>query len=137
MNSTRLPLAIRGLNAGLAALAKVGPRLPRLQPAELLQTARRQTGLSDYGSDYFREPLQRLCHSLEQDARLTAFGRIIARQDLLRLLRNRLMLEESFSQHPQIAAEQIKAPVFILGMKGGAAPDHVEDPPQAFVVLDP
>lgn len=116
MTPTRLPLAIRGLNVGLAALARVGPRLPRLKPAELLQTARRQTGLSDYGSDYFREPLQRLCDSLEQDARLTAFGRIIARQDLLRLLRHRLMLEESFRQHPQIAAEQIKAPVFILGM---------------------
>jgi len=26
--------------------------------------------------------------------------------------------------------------VLVLGMKGGAAPDHLEDPPQAFVVLD-
>ena len=26
--------------------------------------------------------------------------------------------------------------VFVLGMKRGAAPDHLEDPPQAFVVLD-
>ena len=86
MSSTRLPLAIRGLNAGLAALARVGPRLPRLTPAELLQTARRQTGLSDYGSDYFREPLQRLCESLEQDARLTR-----------RSLRNRSWHRCSFS----------------------------------------
>ena len=26
--------------------------------------------------------------------------------------------------------------IFVLGMKGGAAPDHLENPPQAFVVLD-
>jgi hypothetical protein len=116
MNPARLPFAIRALNAGLGALARMGPRLPRLNPEDLLRSARRQTGLENYGSDYFREPLRRLCESLEQDARLSAFGRIIARQDILRLLRNRLMLEETFRQHPQIADERIVAPVFILGM---------------------
>ncbi len=26
--------------------------------------------------------------------------------------------------------------ILVLGMKGGAAPDHLENPPQAFVILD-
>ena len=30
----------------------------------------------------------------------------------------------------------IVEPVFVLGMKCGAPPDHLEDPAQAFVVLD-
>jgi hypothetical protein len=116
MRGPRLPTAIRAFNHAFSVLGRFGDTLLSLKPEALLKTASRQTGLSDYGSDYFREPLQRLCDSLQQDAQLSAFGRLIARQDLLRLLRNRLQLEHTYRQHPEIDEQQIVAPVFILGM---------------------
>ncbi len=81
-----------------------------------MRRASQQTGLSDYGSDYFRTPLRRLCESLEQEAQLTGLGRVIARQDLLRLLSNRLQFIDIFKHHPEIAEQEIVAPIFILGM---------------------
>ncbi|MEH6605058.1 MAG: sulfotransferase, partial [Pseudomonadales bacterium] len=112
----QLPLPIRLFNGGFAGLGPMGKRVIDLQPDKLLKLASKQTGLSDYGVDYFHQPLQRLCDSFEQDARLTGLGRIMARQEMLRLLGNRLKFVELFKQHPEIADEEITAPLFILGM---------------------
>lgn len=111
-----LPIPIRLLNGSLAMLGGVGRRLVDLNPDRLMQRAAKETGLEDYGCGYFREPLRRLCQSLEEDAHLSGLGRVIARKDILRLLGNRLQFVEIFKQHPEIADEQITAPVFILGM---------------------
>jgi hypothetical protein len=116
MHQARLPLTIRAFNSVFGALGGLGRQLISLQPEKLLKAASRETGLEDFGSDYFRQPLARLCASLEQDAQLTGLGRMIARQDILRLLRNRLMLEDTFRRHPEIGEQRIVAPVFILGM---------------------
>ena len=112
--AAQLPLPIRALNAALSG--SVGRRLLHLDPDRLMQAARKRTGLDDYGSDYFIEPLHLLCRSLEEDAKLTALGRIIARNDILRLLGNRLRFVDIFKRHPEIARQEIVAPVFILGM---------------------
>jgi len=112
----QLPLPVRAFNTGVSVLRKTGLNLISLRPDDLLATASKKTGLSDFGSDYFREPLNRLCQSLEQEARLTGLGRSIARQDILRLLQHRLMFEETFKRHPEIAEQQISSPIFILGM---------------------
>lgn len=111
-----LPLPVRIFNASGRAFGGLGNRLIRLDPESLLRRASWQTGLDDFGSGYFREPLRRLCDSLEGDARLTALGRVTARQDLLRLLSNRLQFVDIFKRHPEIAEEEIVAPIFILGM---------------------
>lgn len=97
-------------------MGPLGRRMIKLTPQSLMAEATKQTGLHDFGDDYFRGPLQRFCDSLEQDAHLTGLGRIMARQDMLRLLGNRLKFAEIFKQHPEIANEQITAPIFILGM---------------------
>ncbi len=111
-----LPLALRLFNSLLAGCDSLGLRIAELTPEQLMRKASMQTGLTDYGPDYFRGPLSRLCESLRQDAHLTGVGRIIARQGLLGLLKNRLQFVELFKQHPEIAEQQIKAPLFILGM---------------------
>jgi len=116
MTRTTLPLPVRLMNAAFAALGPLGPRLLPLDPERLMDTAARATGLDDFGSGYFRDPLARLCDALENEAALTALGRMIARQDLLRLLGNRLRFVDIFGKHPEIATGRIVAPVFILGM---------------------
>ncbi|QFU76830.1 sulfotransferase [Halioglobus maricola] len=112
----RLPLAIRALNSAFDLTGPVGRRIARLDPDKFIKSAQRDTGLTDFGSDYFREPLRRLCKSLEEDAHLSALGRIIARQDISRLLSNRLKFIDLFKQHPEIADTPINQPIFILGM---------------------
>jgi hypothetical protein len=115
-NLPTLPLGLRVLNRLLAGLDALGFNLARVDADSLLRAAGKHTGLTDFGSDYFRGPLSRLCESLQQDAQLTGMGRIMARQGLLRLLENRLRFIDIFKQHPEIAEQEIKAPLFILGM---------------------
>lgn len=112
----QLPLPVRLFNGGFSALGGLGKTIISLEPDALMRSASKETDLSDFGPDYFREPLKRLCKSLEEDAHLTALGRIIARQNLLSLLSNRLKFIEIFKQHPEIAEQDIISPVFILGM---------------------
>lgn len=112
----RLPMPLKIFNAGVAGLRSVGLDLLPLSVAPLMSAASRKTGLNDFGSDYFRTPLEKLCESLEKDARLTALGRTIARAEILRLLQHRLLFIEHFKRHPETADEEITSPLFILGM---------------------
>jgi hypothetical protein len=82
----------------------------------LLAAAREETGLSDFGPDDFRQPLALLMQSLENEAQLTFMGRILARQDVLILLKNRLLIVETFKKNPEIERQKIKEPLFIVGL---------------------
>ena len=112
----QFPLPLRLFNSTFSSLGTLGNRLVSLKPESLMKTARKKTGLSDFGGDYFRQPLQLLCDSFEEDAHLTGLGRLVARQELLRLLETRLRFIDIFKQHPEIANEDVIAPIFILGM---------------------
>jgi len=111
-----LPLPIKLFNAAVAGARSTGLNVLPIHATSLISTAIRKTGLNDFGSDYFREPLEKLCESLEEDAKLTALGRTMARAEILRLLQHKLFFIDQFKQHPEIAQEQITAPIFILGM---------------------
>ncbi len=115
LRATR-PLGLRLLNGTGAALRGLGLPLVRLDADTLLAKARRQTGLDDFGDDGFREPLRRLLASLEREARLTLLGRIVTRNDIVRLLANRLKVVDVWKQHPEIEAGAVERPLFILGL---------------------
>jgi hypothetical protein len=86
-----------------------------LEPQELIETAMRDTGLSDFGDDDWREPFEILCRSLEEDAQLNFWGRIRSRSELLLLLENRLWIEQTYKDHPEIEDEEIVKPLMIIG----------------------
>lgn len=86
-----------------------------LDPQSLIDAAMTSTGLSDFGVDDWREPFEILCRSLDEDAHLNLLGRVRTRSDLLNLLKARLQIEETYRQHPEIEAETIDAPLFIVG----------------------
>jgi hypothetical protein len=90
--------------------------MPRLDAEYLIARARRSTGLSDLGGDTFREPLERLIASLEEDAGLHALGRTIAATQLLGNLENRLRLTDCIAREPAISQGRVDRPVFIVGM---------------------
>ena len=106
----------RLINWGGTFLRSVGVPLAPLEEAILLAEAQRVTGLKDFGDDSFRVPLQILLKSLNQEAHLNFFGRTLLQQYLLRLLVNRLRIQEDFKRYPEIARVKIKQPLFILGL---------------------
>jgi hypothetical protein len=81
-----------------------------------MEAACRHTGLHDFGTIPFQESLQLLLHSCEHEAQLNICGRMAVRHDILRLLRNRLCLEDDWKRHPGIAAQGIDRPLFIAGL---------------------
>ena len=75
-----------------------------------------KTGLEDFGEPGFEEGLDRLLQALRSEARLTALGRLIAREEILTPLVNRLRLVDYHRRYPEIGDAPITAPVFIIGM---------------------
>ncbi len=110
------PALVRALNRGGRTIARTGVSLVRLDADLLLAAARRRTGLDDFGDEAFREPFERVVRSLDGEAQLNLVGRIAARQDLLRLLSNRLRMVADAKLHPEILAGEIRRPIFVTGL---------------------
>lgn len=81
----------------------------------LVATAMRSTGLSDFGTDDWREPLDLLAKALDEEAGLNLIGRIMTRSELVDILEARLQIEDTYKRHPEIDEEVIAAPLIITG----------------------
>tara|TARA_R110002049_G_scaffold110858_2_gene259972 strand:+ start:1904 stop:3142 length:1239 start_codon:yes stop_codon:yes gene_type:complete len=110
-----MPLPVRLMNLVGRGANTIGIQPIDLSLDKLLQTAMKNTGLTDFGEEDFRQPLALLLDSLEREADLSLLGRVIARGDLVRTLENRLGFVELFKQHPEIAEQPIERPIFVVG----------------------
>jgi hypothetical protein len=97
-------------------LIRTGLVSVELDPQSLIREARRRTGLEDLGDGFSSQGLERLLHAYESEARLHAIGRIAARRDIVSLLSNRMQVVEDARRHPGIAQQEIRHPVFIVGL---------------------
>lgn len=110
------PLAIRLINIIGRGLATLGLQ-PSLDPDALMGAAMRRTGLSDFGDESFVEGLQVLARSLDEEANLHYFGRLVARDRLVGFLSVRLKVQALIQQHPEIRQQAIVAPLVIAGLQ--------------------
>ena len=110
-----LPLTVRVMNLAGRGANAVGLHPVSLDFDNLLRTARKNTGLTDFGEDDFEAPLRMLLDCLENEAQLSIMGRLIARTDLLRTLENRLGLVDLLKKHPEITEQPIEQPLFVVG----------------------
>jgi Sulfotransferase family len=108
--------AVSTMNAGGRALDRVGLEIPKLDPASLMRAARERAGLESFGTWPIAEPLERLMHSYRTEAHLTMLGRVTVRELIVSLLENLLCLEAERRGAPQIEAQRIDAPTFIIGL---------------------
>jgi hypothetical protein len=94
------------------------PQLPHvdLDEASLMEEARANTGLSDFGGESWRTGFRKLLWSLENESRLNAIGRLIAHGLVLRNLENRLRVAEDWRKHPEMGEEQVVRPIFVVGL---------------------
>ena len=92
----------------------------RLDRDALIAAAMAETGLSDLGNVPFEEALGVLIASWERDAELDEAGVEAANRTVVQTFSKRLQLVSDRTEHPEIAAEQIVAPVSISS--GGRCP---------------
>src|SRR2546421_662478 len=83
---------------------------------DLMREARKETGLDDFGDDSFREGLEILVRSLQDEAKLNSMGQAAMRGRVVGLLSQRLQIEDWLRRHPEIADEPIEAPLIGLGL---------------------
>jgi hypothetical protein len=113
---TSLPLRLRLLNAVGKHLGAARLPVARLDEETLVQAAVKETGLTDFGSSYYRKGLLRLLESLEDDAALHFAGRVANREVIVGSLINRLLLTEACKRTPAVFRRPLKRPIIILGL---------------------
>jgi hypothetical protein len=83
---------------------------------ELLSAATEETGLTDFGEESFREGMERLVRSVNDEATLNELGEAVLPILVTRLLRSRLEIEDWYRCHPDIEDEPVVAPLIGLGL---------------------
>src|SRR5215510_8304301 len=114
--SHRLPWLMRVLNSLSYALNHCGLPPLRLSDAALMAAAQRRTGLSDWGDEGFREALRRLLDAYERTAKVHLLGRLAIRRECLRLLSNRLRIQDELKRCPRIEQTPVRKPLVIVGL---------------------
>lgn len=79
---------------------------------ELIEVAKNNTGLDDLGDDSYREGLEILVGSLNDEANLNAAGDSFIRGQILNHLEQRLHVEDWYRRHPEIDEVELGRPLF-------------------------
>lgn len=115
----RLIALVNQLGQGLGALGigSLEAWAGRLTTGDLIDAARRRTGLFDFGDDSFLEPLERLLQSIEAEARLHTVGRLITRTRLVGTLATRLRVQAFLRRRPEVLESTLPPPIVIAGLQ--------------------
>lgn len=87
-----------------------------LSADEVMAHAAAATGLDDFGPNDFRDGLDRYCASVNESADLSDVGRMAIPGTVTAALVNRLEVVDYRKHHPDVADEQISAPIVVIGM---------------------
>ena len=110
------PRAIALANAIGRRATALGVEAP-LSSESLVAAARRRTKLHEFGDEGFREPLDMLLRSIDEEARLHPVGRFITRERLIGVLANRLRIARVLADDPPIETAELAPPVVITGLQ--------------------
>jgi hypothetical protein len=103
------------VSAILALMSEAGSQMT-LQPAALMEAAVTETGLDDFGPGDFVERLEVLCRAMREEGGFNQAGIMMQHTLLVGLLKNRLLIEDTLSRHPEILDVPIAAPIIICGL---------------------
>jgi Sulfotransferase family len=134
LQQTRPLLPLRLFNGCGALLEKMHFPARRTLATDLIEAAKRHCGLDDFGGGDFFEALSRLLESCHSEARLSWIGKIALRTNIVQILCSRLQMEQDRQLYPEIGHQEIRQPLFIVGLpRSGttllhnllaAAPEH-------------
>ncbi len=93
----------------------------------LMNAARERTDLSDWGDDWYLEPLDWLLESVNAESELTGIGKAALPEMLTGYLVNQLEVHDWYKRHPEIDEEEIVTPLFGIGLPrtGSTALSHM------------
>jgi len=94
----------------------LGTRI-ELDADKLIKSAKKKTGLTDLGKDFEIEPLQRLVHSVNEEANLHPVGRFITHERFISLIAIRLRAEYFFKRNPEILEQPVYPAWIIVGLQ--------------------
>ena len=101
LQQIRPQLPVRLFNGFGALLEKTRIPPTRLFATDLIETAKRRSGLDDFGEGDFFEALSRLLESSQDEARLNLIGKIALKTDVLETLCARLQMERDRQALPR------------------------------------
>ena len=87
-----------------------------LNELEIINEAKNQTGLENFGNPLFVEGFTALINSINKEADLNEIGIEAQKHRLIGILANMLRIESAFVKNPEILNEEIKSPVVIVGL---------------------
>jgi hypothetical protein len=85
-------------------------------PAAILEAARTEAGLSDFGATDFIERLEVWVQAVAEDADASDITRINLHQMCVRYAATRLRIEDMIRRHPEILEIQIERPIIVAGL---------------------
>ena len=88
----------------------------RLDLDDIVATSRAETGLHDIGEPDILPGMRVLLNAYADEAHFTPVGIEAQRATLIRVVSNRLRIENEFRLHPEIAQEEIIGPFVITGL---------------------
>jgi hypothetical protein len=116
-------LAVRAFNGVQRTIAALGrPKAGFVESIDALHAkAAAAAGVTapadgDFGDPSYREGLRVLCEAYDRESKLTPFGRMLVEQQLIGILRNRLVAERTWRERPEILDLEIRKPIFVLGL---------------------
>ena len=112
---TYTPLLIKVMNTLVRETVPDFKKWISLKVEDLLETACRKTNLDDWGDPWFQEALTAILDSVNQEGKLTFFGRFTIRQFLIENLCSRLRVIEVLKRFPEIQQQKIQKPIVITG----------------------
>jgi hypothetical protein len=111
-----LPLSYKLLNSLGRLLMNLRIPILRLDEQTVCDSARKRTGLKDFGDPYYRQGLLHLLESLENDSNLHPIGRFMAKDMVTNYLIQRLRLVEARKREPEIFKLPLIPPLIITGL---------------------
>jgi Sulfotransferase family len=82
---------------------------------ELIAAARERTGLAEFDSDSFREPLARMVAGIESRPERDRIAASLG-PEMIGALANRLRVADYLRQHPELANAPLDVPIIVMGM---------------------
>ena len=83
----------------------------------MIAAAKSNTGLSDFGDDWFLEPLNVLVRSINEEAKLSPVGTAIQRSRIVSSLSSRLRAQYLIGKHPEILDLELGRIILIAGLQ--------------------
>ncbi len=119
----RMPHKVVNKLWGLLHKVKLGK--VSLDENSLIAQARKDTGLHFFGDESFLEPMRHVLYGLKYESKTNPMGDFFARQNIVRLLKNRLMAEDLFTRYPEILQREFVPPMTVVGLaRSGTTRTH-------------